>query len=328
MARPLRIEYPGAWYHAMNRGLNQSDIYLSKSDYELFLKVLKESCYLFHVSVSAYCLMGNHYHLLLCTPEGNLGRFMRHLNGVYTQRHNRKYKKDGPLFRGRYKAILVQEEDYLLGVMRYIHRNPLKANIVKELSKYPWSSHKAYEKGKSKESWLNIDDLLGSFSEKRRIANKMYKEFIDQKIDTEIDKFYFKPQQSSILGEDSFIKMIRERFVYPDKEDKIEIKEKIEMQGEGRIEIINLEIMKYFGINEENIYSSKRGEVNVPRSMAILLSREFSGFKFPEIAKRYKIGNYRTVGTICYRFNEKLKSNKKLSKQYRKIKSICSQEWT
>lgn len=328
MARPLRIEYPGAWYHAMNRGLNQSDIYLSQSDYELFLKVLKESCDLFHVSVSAYCLMSNHYHLLLCTPEGNLSRFMRHLNGVYTQRHNRKHKKDGPLFRGRYKAILVQEEEYLREVMRYIHRNPLKAKMVKELGRYPWSSHKVYEKGKSKESWLNIDDVLGSFSEKRRIALRMYKEFIDQTIETELDKFYSRAQQSSILGDESFIKMIRERFIYPDKDIKIEIKEKIQILSEGRIEKINLEIRDYFGINEKKLYSSRRGEVNIPRYMAISLSRELSGFNFPEIAKRYKIENYRTVGTICYRFNEKLKSNKKLSKEYERMKLICSQEWT
>ena len=328
MARPLRIEYPGAWYHTMNRGLNQSDIYLSKYDYELFLKVLNESCNLFHVFVSSYCLMPNHYHILLCTPEGNLGRFMRHLNGVYTQRHNRKHKKDGPLFRGRYKAILVQEEEYLTGVVRYIHRNPLKAKIVKNLDGYPWSSHHIYEKGKSKEDWLNIDNVLANFSEKRRIAIRMYKEFITQEINTELDEFYSKQQQSSILGEKSFIKKIRERFIYPDRDLKIEIKEKKQMQCEGRIEKINLEVCAFFGVNNEKLYFSKRGEENVPRHMAILLSRELSGFKFPEIAKSYKISTYRTIGTICYRFNEKLKLNKKLTKQYKKLKSICSQEWT
>lgn len=324
MARPLRIEYPGAWYHAMNRGLNQSDIYLSKSDYELFVQVLKEACELFHVFVSSYCLMSNHYHILLCTPEGNLSRFMRHLNGVYTQRHNRKHKKDGPLFRGRYKAILVQEEEYIKGVVRYIHRNPLKAKIVTDLGKYSWSSHRVYEKGKSKEVWLNIDDVLGSFSGKRRIAIRMYKEFVRQEIDQELDKFYSKKQQSSILGEESFIKSIRERFIFSDRDLKIEIKEKKKIQSEGRIEKINIEVCSFFGVNEDKLYSSKRGKENLPRLVAISLSRELSGFKFPEIAKKYKITTYRTAGAICYRFNEKLKVNKKIARQYKRLKSICS----
>jgi putative transposase len=100
---------------------------LSKKDYDLFLTTLQEACNLFQVTVYAYCLMPNHYHLLVCTPSANLSRFMRHLNGVYTQRFNREHKRDGPLFRGRFKSILVQEDSYLIEVVRYIHKNPLKA---------------------------------------------------------------------------------------------------------------------------------------------------------------------------------------------------------
>ncbi len=327
MVRPLRIEYPGAWYHAMNRGAGYRKIFSDKEDCRLFLTTLKEACNLFNVYVSSYCLMPNHYHLLVFTPEGNLSRFMRHLNGVYTQRYNRVHKKDGPLFRGRYKAVLVQEEHYLTGVVRYIHRNPLKAGMVKKIEDYKWSSCKNYMKGKSGEEWLNIDPVLLSFARKRSQATAMWKEFAKQDLDDEVTKFYSKKNQSSILGEASFIKKIKERFVYSDHQLNVEIKEKKGIQGEGRIEKINHEVCKYFKISEDKLFSSSRGEENIQRHIAVSLARELSGLSFSAIAKRYKISSYRTVGSLCCRFREKLKKNKRLSKQYEKIKTLCSQKW-
>ena len=118
MARPLRIEYPGAWYHVMNRGAGRKKIFNATPHYELFLTLLEEVSERFGAEIHAYCLMGNHYHLLLHTPEGNLQRSMRHLNGVYTQRYNRMRGTDGPLFRGRYKAIVVDADHYLLHLSR------------------------------------------------------------------------------------------------------------------------------------------------------------------------------------------------------------------
>ena len=111
MSRPLRIEYPGAWYHIMNRGRRRENIFTTSTDYHLFVDVMKETSEMFNLKVSAYCLMSNHYHLLVHTPDGNLSRCMRHINGVYTQRFNRTHKKDGQLFRGRFKAVLVDRQN-------------------------------------------------------------------------------------------------------------------------------------------------------------------------------------------------------------------------
>ena len=148
MSRPLRIEYPNAFYHVMNRGLSRKDIYLIDDDRQVFLETLKEASKLFGLRIICYCLMPNHYHLLIQTPKPNLSRAMRHLNGIYTQRFNRIHKKDGPLFRGRYKAILVQEDEYLTHLIRYIHLNPVQASLVQDPVKYPWASHAAYLKAK------------------------------------------------------------------------------------------------------------------------------------------------------------------------------------
>ena len=141
MSRPLRIEYPGAWYHVMNRGRRGERIFRSPKDYEVFIGLLQEAVELWDVRISAYCLMSNHYHLLIQTPQGNISRSMRHINGVYTQRYNRIHKCDGQLFRGRYKSILVEQDSYLLELVRYIHRNPVRAGMVEKLSEYLWSSH-------------------------------------------------------------------------------------------------------------------------------------------------------------------------------------------
>ncbi len=116
MARPLRIEYPGAWYHVMNRGRRAEKIFTDHKDYKAFIDLLKETSCAWNISVAAYCLMPNHYHALVQTPDANISRAMRHLNGVYTQRYNSRHHLDGPLFRGRYKSILVSADNYLLGI--------------------------------------------------------------------------------------------------------------------------------------------------------------------------------------------------------------------
>ena len=138
MPRLLRIEYENAFYHVMNRGRARETIFHNEAYYKAFLITLDEASKRFDCVIHAYCLMGNHYHLLLQTPKANLSRIMRHINGVYTQRHNRLKLVDGPLFRGRFKAILVDADSYLLQLSRYIHRNPIemKKPLVEDLSQY------------------------------------------------------------------------------------------------------------------------------------------------------------------------------------------------
>ena len=126
MPRPTRVQYPDAFYHVMNRGRGRQAIFHDEAYFRAFLDTLAESHERFDAIIHTYCLMTNHYHLLVQTPRANLDRIMRHINGIYTQRYNRLRKTDGPLFRGRYKAILVDADAYLLQLSRYIHRNPVE----------------------------------------------------------------------------------------------------------------------------------------------------------------------------------------------------------
>jgi len=140
MSRPLRIEFAGALYHVTSRGDRQEDIYQSNDDREVFLNIMSDVCERYNWVIHAYCLMSNHYHLLVETPDQNLSKGMRQLNGVYTQAFNRNNKRVGHVFQGRYKAILVQKESYLLELARYIVLNPVRARMVRFVKEWPWSS--------------------------------------------------------------------------------------------------------------------------------------------------------------------------------------------
>lgn len=205
MPRPIRIEYDNLSCNEGGRARN--DIFLNDFHYLTFLKVIEESCKRFEIIIHAYCLMPNHYHLLIQTPKANLSRSLRHINSVYTQRFNKSQKIDGPLFRGRYKAILVDEDNYLLGLSRYIHRNPIeiksKDSLVSDLKDYKWSSYPFYLNLLKSPSWLNKDKTLSIFEGTGSYLNK-YKLFVED----EADDYCKRKDNKMILGDVVFKKEV------------------------------------------------------------------------------------------------------------------------
>ena len=169
MARPLRLEFEGALYHITSRGNEKRDVFL-----EILAEVNRRYNWLCH----AYCLMNNHYHLLIETPEGNLSRGMRQLNGVYTQRFNKKHQRIGHLFQGRYKAILIDKESHLLEVARYIVLNPVRAGMVDKPHEWRWSSFRATAFHKRPLPYLTVDWILDQFSQDRKTARREYIKFV------------------------------------------------------------------------------------------------------------------------------------------------------
>lgn len=164
MARPLRIEFDGAFYHVTSRGNTRNNIFFENNDYLLFIDVLAQTCQRHNWRIHSYCLLTNHYHILVETPEGNLCAGMQQLNGVYTQRINRKHGRVGHLFQGRFKGILVDTESYYKTLVRYVLQNPVRANMVNSVEDYPWSSY-CYIVGKSAApKWFVLDDLLAHFN--------------------------------------------------------------------------------------------------------------------------------------------------------------------
>lgn len=208
MARPLRIEYPGAVYHITNRGNERREIYKDDLDRKTFLDTLQQVKTRYNWLCHAYCLMGNHYHLLIETPDGNLSIGMRQLNGVYTQAYNRRYKRSGHLFQGRYKAIILQKDSHLLEVCRYVVLNPVRAGLVEKPEEWRWSSYAATS-GKCKaHPCLTTDWVLGQFDSKRFSAGRKYRSFVADGIKQE--SVFKDVKAQSILGEDDFAENLKD----------------------------------------------------------------------------------------------------------------------
>jgi len=162
--------------------------------------------------------MSNHYHLLVKTPRANLSRIMRHIDGLYTQRHNRLRKTDGSLFRGRYKAIVIEASAYLLQVSRYIHRNPIetKKPLVSRLEDYPWSSYASFVNLAPPPAWLNRESIYGELGSHRRY--QAYRQYVDQGNEGQISRFYGLSRMPAVLGSDSFRQQMKEKLKKADRE--------------------------------------------------------------------------------------------------------------
>jgi len=202
MTRPLRIEYPGAVYHVTSRGNEKKAVFKDDLDRENFLNTLQQVNKRYNWLCHAYCLMTNHYHLLIETPDANLSLGMRQLNGVYTQLFNKRHNRTGHLFQGRFKGILIQKDSHLLEVCRYVVLNPIRAGMAKNPQQWKWSSYRATAGKEKSHSSLTTHWVLGQFSEKRNIAERKYCQFVTGGIGEK--SIWAEVKGQIILGEDKF----------------------------------------------------------------------------------------------------------------------------
>ena len=216
MARPLRIEYPGALYHITARGNRKQDIYLGSSDRYHFLQILENTVERYNWVCHAYCLMNNHYHLLIETPDANLSIGMRQLNGVYTQYFNRSNDSVGHLFQGRFKSILVEKEPYLLELSRYIVCNPVRAGFSREPQDWKWSSYNATAYGKNIPHFLTVDWLLNQFSTDLLTAQELYRDFVQDGLSGNTSPLDNKVHQA-ICGTEAFANSVQAKLLKSDK---------------------------------------------------------------------------------------------------------------
>ncbi len=318
MARPLRIEYPDAWYHVMNRGRRGENVFSDKQDYELFLALLQESCELFDLRVAAYCLMSNHYHLLIQTPSGNLSRGMRHVNGVYTQRYNRRRKIDGQLFRGRYKSVLVEQDSYLLELLRYVHRNPVRANMCEAVADYPWTSHQGYLSDAGRWDWLSKQFLLGMFSDKSGVAKREYEKFVRNEDSLGVLDFFGKKNPASVFGSRDFVQWVKDKYYELKKHNEVPQSRLLA----PTIDEIKEAVIRSYGVEAMVLEQTKRGRINEPRNLAIFLSRKLSGLRLEAICQAFGLGSYSSVSSVVIRTELLLSQSKQLRKRVVGIKEV------
>jgi putative transposase len=202
MARPLRIEYPGAVYHVTSRGNEKKEIFRDNIDLESFLNTLAKVNDRYNWTCHAYCLMDNHYHIIIETPDSNLSLGMRQLNGVYTQAFNRRHIRAGHLFQGRFKAILIQKDSHLLEVCRYVTLNPVRAKAVSNPMQWQWSSYQATAGMVEPHQCLTREWILLQFGSVMQAAEQGYRDFVNEGIDQE--SIWRKVKAQSILGREDF----------------------------------------------------------------------------------------------------------------------------
>jgi putative transposase len=317
MPRSQRLEYENAWYHVMNRGRGRQMIFNSEAQYQAFLDTIGEAHNRFGIEIHAYCLMGNHYHLLVKTPRGNLSRCMRHINGLYTQRYNRLEKTDGPLFRGRFKAILVDQDSYLLSVTRYIHRNPidLEKPLVKTLASYPWSSYPAYINKTPGPDWLYRDETYSLFGSKQPYHR--YQRYVEMGgPDTALIEFYSKARLSPVLGNETFQEAILKmpwRHAKPEKLRK-------QVYSAPTIQFIIEHVAKQYNLDKNSVCYAQRSKYNRARQIALYLCHTHTDQSLSSIAAEFGLGHVSGVTQQVRRFKEELELNAKLRSE---VNMLC-----
>jgi len=266
MARALRIEYPGAWYHVTCRGNERRNIFRGDSDRVRFLEILTDTSDLYVVEVHAYVLMDNHFHVVVMTHEPNLHKFMQRFNTTYTVYFNRRHSRSGHLYQGRYKAVLVDADSYLLELSRYVHLNPVRIKKYSSLEvdekrriigTYLWSSYRGYVRQKDRERFVSYSKIVAMIGGRdERDARRRYSGFVMGGISGEMDmSFWEGVTGQAILGSEVFVDWVRERFLSRGKGDLRELPSlKALRGGPSTAEEIAREVAGRFGVSEKELY--------------------------------------------------------------------------
>lgn len=292
MARQLRIEYKGAFYHITSRGNQRDQVFWDDKDREEFKRILKRTKERYGYLLHAYVFMDNHYHLLMETPHANIKQIMQNINTSYTVFVNRKHKRAGHLFQGRYKAFIVDKENYLLELSRYIHLNPVRAGIVQRPEDYNWSSYRDYIYRGRQDVITDTDDVLYLFSKRHAVAISKYQGFVDAGIN---ERSPLGEAVGSILGEASF----RERVLRHVKSipDKTEIPEMKRIDRKHNMEDIVKAVAEHYRIGEDELLKRKRATAR-QRNIAVYLCKILSGKRNAEVGRMFGITIQGVTNTV------------------------------
>lgn len=325
MARPLRIQYPGAVYHVTCRGNERREIFRDDKDRKTFLEILSQSIEIYNIRLYSYILMSNHFHLLIETPLGNLGEFMRHFNITYTSYFNRRHKRVGHLYQGRYKSIVVDKDEYLSVLSRYIHLNPIRTKQVKGkageekieiLMNYNWSSLPGYITNGKKEKIIDYEKVLDEYGGDNAKGRKAYEKRIKEDIAQGLE-IRDKIIGQSIIGGEEFIEWIKEKFIKGERDR--ECPPLRDLQRYRAKEEIMRVITKETGKSFEEIKAEGRNL----RQIAMDILYRIGSIKGVEIGKMFGV-DYSTVSQGRKRLREKMQKDKKLRELVARIEQNLS----
>lgn len=306
MGRPLRIEYAGAHYHVTARGNEQKDVFKNQRDRERFLSYLESSVVRYEAVIHAYCLMSNHYHLIIETPSANLSQIMQHINGAYTNYFNIKRKRSGHLFQSRYKAILIEADEYAKELSRYIHLNPVRAVMVTRPEEYRWSSYTDYIVERKAPDWLTTKLILGYFGTDKT-APKNYRKFTDDLLKQEYESPLNGAVAATILGGEEFVKEITARYVDGKQADR-NVPAVKKLSSRPTMDMI-IQAVQNVSLTDK-----------VSAKASVYLCHKFSGAKLKEIGNSFGIGES-AVSQTSRRFVLQIKEDKGLGEVVENLKT-------
>ncbi len=292
MSRALRLEYEGAVYHLTSRGNERAAIYRDDADRERFLQIVGSVASSLGWIVHAYCLMGNHYHLIVETPRGNLSAGMQRINGRYTHFFNRRHRRVGHLLQGRYKAIHFEKEEHLLELCRYVVLNPVRVRQVERAGAWPWSSYRATCGRVSAPKWLEVDWTLSRFSRRRAASRKSYERFVVE--GRHAPSPWKKVRHQIYLGGESFLREMEARLKGATPGE--DIPERQRAPSPPSIEAIRKAVARVFKVNESDLSRRRGGEDKIA---AIYLASALTGRPGAEVGRAFgvrpaRVSNVRT----------------------------------
>lgn len=320
MSRPWRIEYEGALYHLLSRGNERNDIFMDPADRTVFLDTVGEMSERFEVSIFAYVLMNNHYHLLVKTNRANLKKAMQWFGTTYAQRFNRRHLRSGHLFQGRYKSMIIQNNAYLLQLSYYIHRNPLRAGVVQRLAGYRWSSYHAYAYGRKNPEWLSTDLILSQF-QGAQDCHRSYRNKV-QKYASEEKSLFEDLRHGLILGSNQFVEKIRKQFAPPKTEFSIPQQGQVAKSFDP--ENYLRRGAEIFGCEIERFVHAKRlaGSDKEIRDVLLYGIWRTGQLKNEHIGRLFGL-SYSGVSHAVKSVKPKLARNRKLKSKFDQLNSLC-----
>jgi putative transposase len=315
MARPLRIQYENALYHVTARGNERGAIYRSDRDRMKFMELMKKAYERNGVIIHAYCLMSNHYHLLLETPYANLSETMRDLNGGYTTYFNVKHKRRGHLFQGRYKAIVVEKEAHLVELTRYIHLNPVRAGMVEMPEQYEWSSYGMYLGTEKEVEWIKTGWVLARSGKRSGEARKAYRKFVERGIGAENKNPLRGAVAGTVLGSEEFVSRIIGMLGMEKQDVELPATRALTVRP-GQKEVAEL-VLKEYGISSFDEGGRKAAEA---RRACIHLMRECCGMNLKEVGQLFSGISYSRISHIAIETGR----DEKMRRDIMKLKKILT----
>lgn len=303
MARPLRIEYEGAFYHVVQRGIERKNIFASDRDKERFLSYLKVSHSAYNAIFHTYVLMDNHYHLIVETPRANISKIMHYINASFAAYYNAKHKRVGPLYQGRFKAIPVQEDEYLHHLSCYIHLNPVRAGIVKSPEEHPYSSYSFFTTKKEPPEWLATGFILSMFDKKPGAAKELYKRFVMGNIGKEKEFINSNIKNGWILGDENFLEAMQKRLEEKPSDPELPLLTDLKRPAELSLDEIKRITEKYVKDNPR-----------LCRSVSIYLSRKYTQKTLKEIAAFYGNTHYASISQVWRRIGKRREKDRGIGK--------------